>query len=461
MAYVRQRGNQLAIVRGVRDAATGKVEQQILMTLYSQDEAREAVGPGARRLQSLLRQKFRGVRLDWEAITKGIEEKLEVLPAAYDRRSRARGPGAFRESLSEFVRQLGFADPQRLTSAAEVIRENADALAFLRDLIDWRLRCGDAKPSEFTDDPFDWRLSLERQGIPLDLEEFVDGLLERGEEEKAQAALRLLLDAFGEDADAHNSLGGIALEKGKLEEACAEFEEAARIGRRAFPRKIAKNRYWSELETRPYIRALRSLAVAQNQIGRYDGALATCERLDKECGDDLSANWTRAAVGLNTGRFDLAFKAATYCRGIYGDEDLVAAFAAHELGRSEDAVVAFLHGALSNRRAARMILGERTTRPQSSDEVRDHNDGVALKLAIKGYLESRRGKAAVLVFRALKARPEVAELLSEMEAVVRRWKGDNKTAGWRDASDRMNRMRTVEFATERARRVMGDAKDQD
>ncbi len=35
MAYVRQRGNQLAIVHGVRDPETKKVEQQILFTIYS------------------------------------------------------------------------------------------------------------------------------------------------------------------------------------------------------------------------------------------------------------------------------------------------------------------------------------------------------------------------------------------------------------------------------------------
>src|SRR5581483_7384152 len=135
------------------------------------------------------------------------------------------------------------------------------------------------------------------------------------------------------------------------------------------------------------------------------------------------------------------------------DEDLVAAFAAHELGQTEDALVAFLHAALSNRRAVRMVLGEPTTRPETSDDARDHNEGVAQRLALKAYLKSPRGKAAVLWFRRLKASPAVAELLSEMEAVVRRWKGDTKTAGWRDAFDRMTRMKTVEFAKEQAKRI--------
>ena len=44
MAYVRARGNQLAIVHGEREPETGKVEQRILFTLYSKAEALEALG---------------------------------------------------------------------------------------------------------------------------------------------------------------------------------------------------------------------------------------------------------------------------------------------------------------------------------------------------------------------------------------------------------------------------------
>ena len=44
MAYVRRRGNQLAIVQGERDPQTRKVQQRILFTLYSKPEALEALG---------------------------------------------------------------------------------------------------------------------------------------------------------------------------------------------------------------------------------------------------------------------------------------------------------------------------------------------------------------------------------------------------------------------------------
>ena len=63
MAYLRRRGNQLAIVHGEREPGTGKVQQQILFTLYSKAEAREALGrgqepQGAERFRRLLEREY-------------------------------------------------------------------------------------------------------------------------------------------------------------------------------------------------------------------------------------------------------------------------------------------------------------------------------------------------------------------------------------------------------------------
>ena len=44
MAYVRQRGRQVMIVHGVRDPETRAVEQRILCTLYTREEALDALG---------------------------------------------------------------------------------------------------------------------------------------------------------------------------------------------------------------------------------------------------------------------------------------------------------------------------------------------------------------------------------------------------------------------------------
>ena len=73
MPYVRVRDRQVAIVHGVRDSETRKVEQQILFVLYSRAEAREALG--------------RGGHVD--IVPGGIRP-------AHARRDRSAGPGALR-----------------------------------------------------------------------------------------------------------------------------------------------------------------------------------------------------------------------------------------------------------------------------------------------------------------------------------------------------------------------------
>jgi hypothetical protein len=109
MAYVRARGNQLAIVHGERESKTGKVEQRILFTLYSKAEALEALGrsgeAGAGRFRYLLECEYPDVKFNWKKIRKGISEHLEVLPHVYEYRS-ARLRSRFRKDLCAFTRQL-------------------------------------------------------------------------------------------------------------------------------------------------------------------------------------------------------------------------------------------------------------------------------------------------------------------------------------------------------------------
>jgi hypothetical protein len=52
MAFVRRRGNQLAIVRGIRSPETKKVEQEILFTIFSRGEAAATTAPPACTLRS-------------------------------------------------------------------------------------------------------------------------------------------------------------------------------------------------------------------------------------------------------------------------------------------------------------------------------------------------------------------------------------------------------------------------
>jgi hypothetical protein len=59
------------------------------------------------------------------------------------------------------------------------------------------------------------------------------------------------------------------------------------VGRKLFPARIGKKRYRSDHSTRPDMRGLRNLALTLNQTGRFDEALALCDRLENECGDHM------------------------------------------------------------------------------------------------------------------------------------------------------------------------------
>jgi hypothetical protein len=88
MAYVRRRGNQVAIVHGERDPETGQVDQRILFTLYSKAEILEALGRGAdgrrERFQRLLEGEHPGICFNWRAIRKALAENKEFLPDLYE-----------------------------------------------------------------------------------------------------------------------------------------------------------------------------------------------------------------------------------------------------------------------------------------------------------------------------------------------------------------------------------------
>ena len=81
MAYVRQRGSQLAIVHVERDKETGKVQQRILFTIYSKAEALKIIGRkdkvSARYFQDLLTDTS---TLNLERIAKKTLEPLNPGP---------------------------------------------------------------------------------------------------------------------------------------------------------------------------------------------------------------------------------------------------------------------------------------------------------------------------------------------------------------------------------------------
>ena len=456
MAYVRQRGKQLAIVRGQRNPETHRVEQEILFTIYSRAEALELLGRGTKggreRFEALMKGHYPGLAFDWKKIRSGVAENLEVLPETHETTAQ-RLSDRFRSDLSRFTRQLALADPQWLMSAARLVKGHRRELVFLGELIDWRIRTCEREENEWNrDDPFHWRFTLAGNEVPPDVEEMASGHYEKGRLDEAEAAFRLLIDCFEDYAEGHNYLGLIALDRGNLDAAIEEFQRTVEVGRRKFPRRIGKKQYWRSLRTRPYMRGLGNLCLTFNRAGRYREALEICDRLEGECDDRITAQAHRSSIYLNTGRWEEALAASAYLQEIHPNEGFTAAFAAMELGRTDEATWRFLHAALSYPRAAHTILGLGTPSlsSRSHDDVRDHNMGVACVENLHGFLDAQR-PVSRRFFRTLLRRPEVQSLLEEKAAVVERWKGPHEPEEeWRRAFDRMEEMKTSAFARRQA-----------
>lgn len=454
MAYVRRRGNQLALVHGERDPETGKVQQRILFTLYSRPEALEAIGQGTEsgryRFRSLVGNAYPAHNFDWKAIDRAIARDLDALPEEYEYEA-TRLVSSFRRDLAAFAKQLILADPQWLFPAARVVEQHRPELTWLVKLIGNRLRLTDQKPREFNqDNRFFWRFALRSGDVPGDVEEEAADLYGKGDFARAEPLFRLLIDCFDDYAEGYNYLGLIALQRRDLPAAIGHFRRTIDLGRRLFPRRIAKPSWWTDHSTRPYMRGLANLALALNETGQFKEAEAVCDRIESETGDRITANAHRASIALNTGRWMAAAKAAVHGSGLDPTSSLVAALARYEAGQRAEALSSFLHGAINVPRAARILLGERTTKPKSSDEARDHNSGVHLWHALHAY-RARRPVGMRLFGRILKD-ARVRGLLDESEAVVRRWHEQHRT-GNRDAFERMNEMRTPKFAEAQAARL--------
>jgi len=452
MAYVRARGHQVLIVKGDRDATTKRVVQRTLFTIYSKAEAEEALADlakGGGRFGGLLVASHSGVTFDWKRIRRGLQNLLHVLPEQYDVRDE-RVRSRFRDGLRSFARQLLQADPQQLLASAELIREHRGELEFLADVIAWRTKLCEQPGSEWnSDNRFYWRFESASRQAPADIEELAADWWERRDLDRAESAFRLMVDCLDGYAEGHNYLGLIALDRGRPEEAIESFTKTMELGRHLFPSRIAKRSWWRDDRTRPYMRGMRNLAMALNRAGRFREALDTCDRLENECGDRDTAMAHRASVYLNSGLWPEAVAAALYLHRVSPRHSLAAALALFEVGRRREALEKFIHGALNGPRAARMLLGIRDAAPRTRDEAEDHNVGVTLCHEVHGYLRDRR-RASLRFFKGIATRPSVTSLLKEAEDVVQRWHEQHRSGG-REAFDRMNEMRSIDFARNQSR----------
>lgn len=443
MAYVRARGNQVLIVHGARDPQTKKVEQQILFTLYSKAEAKALLqGETEVSLESLLHHAHPELSFDWRSLKAGIRKNLGVLPDTYESYG-SRALSGFRRDLVAFVRQLLLADAQSLLPAAKVIQENRHALEVLMDLAEWRLETADQKPDRWNqDNAFYWRSAAQGNEVPPEAEELAAKYIDDGELDRAEAAFRLWIEAFPNYAEGWNHLGLIELRRDRLEAALPHFERTIEVGKTLFPAKIAKSKYWNDDRTRPYMRGLRNLAHTLIRLGRFAEARRLADRLESECGDDITATSYRAAIFLNSEQWKPASEAALRLREIYPSEDFIAAFALFEAGDEQDARASFLHAALNHPCGARLVVGSRAKSRHTEPD--DHDAGVGVLQMLPVYLK-KSSRSSVKFFRAFLEEPQIARLVEEVETLRERWRNPGAD---RDAFERLTEMRKSRFARE-------------
>lgn len=449
MAYVRKRGNQLAIVQGERDPESGKVCQRILFIFYSRKEALAALDDGQSvLLQGLLECEYPEIRFPWKQIWWAVARNMDALPEHYEYREAVMVK-RFRSDLCAFTRQLVLNDPQWLFPSAELLRQHRFELEYLIELIGWRLKLCYAKADEFNrDNEFYWRFRLRGREVPTDTEEGVSALYNRGDLDRTEAVVRLLVDTFEDDAENHNYLGMIALDRGNLDEAARRFTVMMELARKRLPRRLTPRLFRNNHRGKPYRRGLSNLIITLNRLGQYDKALAHADQLEKVCGDDVGAEYYRALIHLNRGAWEGAAKAARHVRNLWQETSFVAALASFEMGRSEESVADFLHGACNHPSAALLIAGRRPKRPTTHDEGRDWDVGTGLLENTGAYL-ARRGSRVRRFFGSLITNPGIARLLSDIEE-ARRQRDQERQGSTRAAWDLLRRMESVKFAQERA-----------
>jgi tetratricopeptide (TPR) repeat protein len=258
----------------------------------------------------------------------------------------------------------------------------------------------------------------------------------------AEAVFVMLTETFVGYAEGYNFLGLIAFDRGDYPLAIARFQQCIDLGRKLLPKRVAKDRWWSDDATRPYMRGLRNLALTYNHAGQYEKGLEVCDRLEHECHDDVHAAGHRSAACLALGDWQGALRAALHIHRVAPHESLTAALAAYELGRLDDARTWFVHAMMNVPRSAARMVGRRLPDPKGYDEVKDHNGGVVLHGSIRGFF-ARRSRSSARFFASLWS--EFTGLRDELEAARARWAKDRIGAD-RSAFDRIEEMCSLDFA---------------
>ncbi len=456
MAYIRKRGNQLALVHGRREGETGKVEQVNLFTLYSQEEAKAAFenpdADSAIQFRYLLEDSFPQIKFEWGKLREEALKNIPVLPEKYENREAAlfdRLPADF----AVFGRQLCLADPTDVPAAAEHLQKHQTALLGLCDLIRLQLSRLKAPPKQnFSDDRFRWAFRASAREVPIDIQNYAEEIYEEGQGDEAERIFSLLVECFPGHAEGYYYLGHIAMERGRYDEAVSFFQKTIETGRRLFPKRLPKGFSWKDLRSRPYVHGLHSLAFALNCVGKYSEALAICRRMEKECGSEFDAISQRARIFLNRRDWKLATEEAL--KVCHSDPELsfVAAFALFELKEKKESLACFLHAALNFPQSSRAFSGVSDPTPMEpgdSDGFRDREARFDLQHELRDYFTGRNRHARPF-FRKILRHPKVEGLIGEVIRLRRpEAKGSHENNG---ASSRRQliQMQSPEFARGKA-----------
>ena len=451
MAYVRQKGNQVVIVHGQRNPVTNSVEQQTLFVFYSKAETKAATGKSKQMFRQFLKDEFPEIRFDWKKLDAAITDNMAILPDLYPYK-QGRVENGFRNAMVAFTKELLIADPQVLISSARLLKNQQHELMYLRDLINWRLDLADQEENEWNqDNPFFWRTLMQRRQIPVEGMEAIAQMYENQEYDKVEALARLFVECWDNYAEGHNYLGLAAMAKNDLTAAETHFKNAMTTGRTLFPKRIQKDSYWSDVSTRPYIRSIIYLAQTCNRKNEYTRTLALCDKLDKECGQKITAMSERIPVYLNSGAWEEAEKAARYVCEVYPQENFTRAFALCEMDLPKKALAPFISAIIKFPRTAGLLGGVvQTQKPKSADEVTDHNTGVESMRSLEVYLHNKKHTGKKMLTLLLE-NSEVKALVKEAVTVRQSWRNDR--SGDRKWFNRLLEMESRVFAEKTADRI--------
>jgi tetratricopeptide (TPR) repeat protein len=167
-------------------------------------------------------------------------------------------------------------------------------------------------------------------------------LYEEDKLDQAERVFRAVLGQMPDHLDAIHHLATVLSQRNQASQARDLWDQAVRIGRKAFPQdfELGRDRLeWGWLENRPFLRCLHGLALAKYNEGKTEDALQLCEELlSLNPNDNQGVRAIAEEVLFKLGRFEDALKIAEQYPADVMPEILYGrALALFKLGRREEA----------------------------------------------------------------------------------------------------------------------------